>query len=373
MSKLASGQAIIQEFESWSKKKYAEDGDPIGLQVGSLNKKINKVMTALDVLPNVVDEAIREGVDLIIAHHPILYRPLKKINLDTEQGKMIETLIKNDITVYAAHTNLDVAPGGVNDMLADALSLKNTKVLVETFQNKYKKIAIFVPATHEVDVREALSNAGAGYIGDYSDCTFSSNGTGRFRPTEGTTPYIGETGELEAVPEVKIESVFPEDLQSKVIRAITKAHPYEEVAYDIYPLENESEKLGLGRIGHLENDMTLEEFASFVKEKLGASGIRIVGDLQSTVKKVAVLGGDGNKFIHAARFSGADVFVSGDIYYHVAHDAMMEGLQIIDAGHNIEKIMIEGVQKKLQSFMQDKHYDTEIIPSRVITDPFQFR
>ena len=373
MSKLASGQALIQEFESWSKKKYAEDGDPIGLQVGSLNKKISKVMTALDVLPNVVDEAVREGVDLIIAHHPILYKPLKKINLDTEQGKMIETLIKNDITVYAAHTNLDVAPGGVNDMLADALGLKETSVLVGTHQIDFKKIAVFVPVTHQQQVRDALASAGAGSIGAYSDCSFSSDGMGRFKPIDGADPYLGEKGKLEAVEEVKIESIFPADQKAKIVRAIIKAHPYEEVAYDIYQLDNEPEMLGLGKVGHLETEMSLGKFADFVKLMLGASGVRIVGDLHSTVKKVAVLGGDGNKFIHAARFSGADVFVSGDIYYHVAHDAMMEGLQIIDAGHNIEKVMIEGVRKKLQTFVQDKRYETEIIASTEKTDPFQFK
>ncbi|WP_273850812.1 Nif3-like dinuclear metal center hexameric protein [Guptibacillus spartinae] len=373
MSKLVSGQAIIQEFEAWSKKKYAEDGDPIGLQVGSLNKKINKVMTALDVLPNVVEEAVREGVDLIIAHHPILYRPLKKINLDTEQGKMIETLIKHDITVYAAHTNLDVAPGGVNDMLAEALELKDTSVLIETFQRTLKKVAVFVPASHQEEVRTALASAGAGSIGEYSDCTFTTQGTGRFKPTDEAKPFIGEAGTIESVEEVKIESIFYEDQQSKIMNAIKKAHPYEEIAYDIFPLDNEPEKLGLGRVGHLEQEMTLASFADYVKEKLGAGGVRIVGDLQSTIKKVAVLGGDGNKFVHAARFSGADVFVSGDIYYHVAHDAMIEGLQIIDAGHNIEKIMIEGVRKKLQTFLEEKRYDTTVISSQERTDPFQFR
>ncbi|MFK3958401.1 Nif3-like dinuclear metal center hexameric protein [Guptibacillus hwajinpoensis] len=373
MSKTASAQAIIQEFEAWSKKKYAENGDPIGLQIGSLNKKVKKVMTALDVLPNVVDEAVREGVDLIIAHHPILFRPLKKINLDTEQGKMVETLIKNDITVYAAHTNLDVAPGGVNDMLADALGLKETSVLVETFQRELKKIAIFVPITHQEQIRTALAKSGAGFIGEYSDCTFTSQGTGRFKPTVQAQPFIGEAGELEAVQEVKIESIFHADQQPKVLNAVKKAHPYEEVAYDIYPLDNEPEKLGLGRIGHLDTEMTLEDFAGYVKEKLGASGVRIVGDLTSKIKKVAVLGGDGNKFISAARFSGADVFVSGDIYYHVAHDAMMEGLQIIDAGHNIEKIMIEGVREKLQVFVEEENFDTVIMSSQEITDPFQFR
>ncbi|TLS39375.1 Nif3-like dinuclear metal center hexameric protein [Pseudalkalibacillus caeni] len=372
MARLANAQSIIQYFESWSPKKLAQEGDPIGLQIGTLNKPVKKIMVALDVLTNVVDEAVQEGVDLIIAHHPILYKPLKNINLDTPQGKMIEKLIKNDITVYAAHTNLDVARGGVNDLLAEALELENTEVLVPTYKTIYKKIAVFTPVDHADAVREALGNAGAGHIGNYSHCTFNTDGQGTFKPQDGADPYIGEQGKLEKVNEVKIESIFPAELESRVLKAVIKAHPYEEVAYDLVPMDNEGEELGLGKLGKLKQAMKLNEFAAYVKEKLDVDGVRVVGDLSSTVQRVAVLGGDGNKFVSTAKFRGADVFVSGDIYYHVAHDAMLEGLPIVDPGHNVEKVMKAGVMNKLQTYLESNKYETTVITSKEHTDPFQF-
>ena len=239
--KAVNGHEIIQLFEAFSPKKYAEAGDPIGLQIGKLNKPVQNVMIALDVLEEVVDEAIEKEVDLIIAHHPPIFRPLKKLVTDQPQGRMLEKLIKHDIAVYAAHTNLDVAPGGVNDLLADALELQNTKVLVPTFQEALKKLAVFVPAANAEALRKVLAEAGAGAIGEYTHCSFSTNGEGRFLPGEKTHPYIGQPGIVETVNEVKIETIFPESLEKKVLTAMLKAHPYEEVAFDIFPLENQAE------------------------------------------------------------------------------------------------------------------------------------
>lgn len=372
MSKVANGQTIIQAFESWSPKSYAMDGDKIGLMVGTLNKPVHKMMITLDVLEEVIDEAIEKNIDFILAHHPLIYRPLKNIATDTSYGRIIEKAIKHEITIYAAHTNLDIAPGGVNDMLAEALQLTDTKVLVPTKTVKYKKLVVFVPKSHAESVRQALGDVGCGHIGDYSHCTFNSEGIGTFLPLEGTNPYIGHTGKKEEVEEIKIETILPETLQKKAITAMMKAHPYEEVAFDIYPLDNDGEVLGLGKIGYLKNEMTLQQFANFVKEAFDVKGVRVVGNLNNKVKKVAVVGGDGNKFVKDAIFQGADVYVTGDVYYHVAHDAMMEGLNIVDPGHNVEKIMKHGVKKKLEQFLQRENYETEIIVSNINTDPFTF-
>ncbi|WP_209125856.1 Nif3-like dinuclear metal center hexameric protein [Alkalihalobacillus sp. BA299] len=372
MSKLANGQAIIQMFESWSPKSLAVEGDKIGLMVGTLNKPIQKVMVALDVLEEVIDEAIDEGVDLIIAHHPLIFRPLKNIDTNRPAGRIIEKAIKHNITIYAAHTNLDVARGGVNDMMAAALGLKDCEVLSPTTEIALKKVVVFVPHSHVDHVRSALGNAGAGHIGNYSHCTFNSEGFGTFTPLEGTNPFIGQQGKLEKVDEVKIETIIPSHLQNKVIAAMIKAHPYEEPAFDIYPLHNNGEVLGLGRIGLLQEEITLEQFAYLVKDAFDVKGARVVGKLDSRVKKVAVLGGDGNKYMSQAIFKGADVFVTGDVYYHVAHDAMMDGLNIVDPGHNVEKIMKQGVQKYLQEYLANHKYETEVITSKVNTDPFQF-
>ncbi len=372
MSKIANGFEIIGAFEQFSPKKLAMEGDKIGLQIGTLNKPVKNVMVALDVLEEVVEEAIEKQVDLIIAHHPIIYRPLQKIATDQPAGRIVEKLIKHDITVYVAHTNLDVTKGGVNDWIAEALQLQNTKVLAPTTSIKLKKLAVFVPQEAENDVREALGRAGAGHIGQYSHCTFNSEGKGTFMPGEGTNPHIGSIGQLETVNEVKIETVFPEDIEKRVITAMIKAHPYEEVAYDIYELANSGETLGLGRIGELPQEMTLESFASYVKEAFDVKGVRVVGSLQDTVKKVAVLGGDGNKYFMTAKFAGADVYVTGDMYYHTAHDAMMAGLNIVDPGHNIEKVMKTGVTNILTEHSANQKWDVNIFPSMIHTDPFTF-
>lgn len=370
--KTVNGYEIIQLLDSIAPRKYAMEGDPIGLQIGTLHKGIKKVMITLDVLENVVDEAIEKEVDLIIAHHPMIYRPLKKINLDETQGRVIEKLIKHNITVFAAHTNLDIAKGGVNDMLANALHLNNVSVLVPTLTKKLKKIVVFVPHDYADEVRRALGNAGAGAIGNYSHCSFSSEGTGRFLPLEGANPFIGKEGTIEAVPEEKIEMIYPEEIESKILSAMFKAHPYEEPAYDLFDLTVKGEELGLGRIGELPSEMSLEEFAQFVKETLDSPGVRVVGDLQAKVKKVAVLGGDGNKYISLAKFKGADVYVTGDMYYHTAHDAMNMGLNIVDPGHTVEKIMIQGLTNLLIAKCKENQYDVAIIPSETDTNPFTF-
>ncbi|MBU9722482.1 Nif3-like dinuclear metal center hexameric protein [Bacillus alkalicola] len=370
--KQANAQAIIQEFESFSPKSYAVEGDKIGLQVGTLNKQVKKVMVALDVIEPVVDEAIEAGVDLIIAHHPIIFRPIKALRTDQPYGRTIEKLIKHDITVYAAHTNLDVAPGGVNDLMAEALGLENTDVLSETTEDPLKKLVVFVPEEQADAVREAIGTAGAGHIGNYSHCTFNTNGTGTFKPGEGTNPFIGKQGKMEFVPEVKVESVFYASAEKRVLRALLKAHPYEEPAYDIYDMANPGKPLGLGRIGELPAEMSLRDFASHVKTAFEVDGARVVGDLNRPVKKVGVLGGDGNKYVSSALYKGADVYVTGDMYYHVAHDAMMDGLAIVDPGHNVEKIMKQAVKERIAAFIEAKNYDTEVIVSKLHTDPFQF-
>ena len=369
--KKINGHEIIQLFEQFSPKQYAMEGDRIGLQVGRLNKPVHRVMIALDVLEEVVDEAIEKEVDLIIAHHPLIYRPLKNIMTDQMPGRMIEKLLKHDITVYAAHTNLDVAKGGVNDLLAEALELSNTEVLVPTHEIHLKKLVVYVPTEQCEQVKEALGNAGAGAIGNYSHCLFSSSGIGQFLPEENANPYIGDKGKLEQVNEERIETLFPDYLEKKIVQAMIKAHPYEEVAYDIYRVDNKGESLGLGRIGEIQ-EVTLGEFANIVKNALDVPTVRVVGDLQSKVRKVAVLGGDGNKYISSAKYKGADVYITGDLYYHVAHDAMMMGLNVIDPGHNVEKIMKKGVANYLTKVSVEKGYDVSIFPSEQQTDPFQF-
>jgi dinuclear metal center YbgI/SA1388 family protein len=370
VSKIPNGYEVIQLFESFAPKKLAMEGDKIGLQVGTLNKPIRNVMITLDVLDEVIDEAVSKQVDLIIAHHPPIFRPLKHILTDQMPGRLFEKCIKHDIAVYAAHTNLDIAVGGVNDLLAEALQLTDTDILIPTEHVKLKKLAVYVPVEHEEKVRAAICQAGAGHIGNYSDCTFNTPGTGTFLPQEGTTPFIGQKGQLEKVNEVKIETIFPEDTERKIIQALLKSHPYEEPAYDIYLLENQGMAYGLGRIGKLKQEMTLKEFAEHVKKTLDVEAVRVTGSLEDKVQKVAVLGGDGNKYISNAKYKGADVYVTGDLYFHVAHDAMMMGLNVVDPGHHVEKVMINGVTRILSDLCAESKFDCEVIPSEIDTNPF---
>ncbi|RLL48061.1 Nif3-like dinuclear metal center hexameric protein [Oceanobacillus piezotolerans] len=361
---------IFRYMEEWAPRKLAYDWDSVGLQVGSYNHKVKKVMVTLDVMESVVDEAIAESVNLIISHHPMLFKPLNQLNLDTPKGRMIKKLVENDITVYSAHTNLDIASGGVNDILCEYIGIENTEVLLKEKAEHLFKVVVYVPETHADVVREALAKSGAGHIGNYSHCTFQSDGQGTFKPLEGTNPFIGEEGQLEYVDEVKIETIAQEGKLSETISELVKAHPYEEPAYDVFPLRNEGQQYGIGRIGTLPVAMSLKELGEKVKQELEMEHIRITGDFNKKVRKVAVLGGSGEKYIHLAKQRGADVYITGDMSFHYAQDAWQMGLSVIDAGHYIEKVMKDRTKDYLNKRLKDLSID--VITSNTKTDPFQF-
>ncbi|MFC0216309.1 Nif3-like dinuclear metal center hexameric protein [Paenibacillus chartarius] len=370
---LVKGQTVIQLFEAWCPKHIvAMPDDKIGLQLGTLQKEITGILTALDVTEEVVEEAIRIGANLIIAHHAIIFRPLAHIQTDTPAGRLYEKLIKHDIAVYIAHTNLDVADGGVNDMLADALGIQVKGHLEDVHTEKLKKLVVFVPESHHQRVLDALFQAGAGWIGNYSHCSFNIPGTGTFLPQEGAKPFIGQAGKLERAQEVRVETIVPESIERRVVQAMLKAHPYEEVAYDLYPMDLKGRTVGIGRFGTLPEPVTLEKFIGQVKRALDVPFVRVIGDPGQTVRKAAVLGGSGARYVRRAQFAGADVLVTGDIDYHTAHDALAAGMAIIDAGHNIEKIMKRGVADVLRAKLEVAGYSTPVTPSAVSTEVFQF-
>lgn len=371
MSSYIDGKTLIHAFEIWAPKTLAEDWDNVGLLVGTLNKEIKKVMITLDVLENVVDEAVEKKVDLIFAHHPLIFRSMNHVLTDEGQSRVIAKCIKHDIAVYAAHTNLDMANGGMNDFLAETLGLIEPEILVPTETEKLFKLAVFVPVTHADRVREALCEAGAGAIGGYSHCTFNTMGKGTFKPEAGANPFLGEVGKLEIADEVKIETILTESQLQRVIDQMLTAHPYEEVAYDVFPLKNKGAAIGLGRIGSLPEALTLKALAQQVKKTLGFDGVRIVGDPEKLVQKVAVIGGDGNDFIKDVAATGADVFITGDIKYHIAHDALYAGLSVIDAGHHMEKVMKKGVADFFRVFLDKQEFaGTEVVESEANTNPF---
>jgi dinuclear metal center YbgI/SA1388 family protein len=368
----AHGQTVIRLMEQFAPKSLAMEGDPIGLQLGSADKPVKKVLVALDVTDEVAEEAIRLQADMIIAHHAVMYRPVRHLRTDLPAGKLYAKLLKHDISVYIAHTNLDVAEGGVNDVLADALGLRETEPFARLEHGELVKLAVFVPESHHRQVMQAVFDAGAGWIGNYSHCSFNVEGTGTFLPHEGADPFLGSVGKMESAVEIRLETIVPGELLNRVVQAMLKAHPYEEVAYDVYPLKRKGSVRGLGRVGKLPNPMALKELAERVKASYRVPAVRMVGDPGREIRKAAVLGGSGREFVHDAMRAGADVLITGDIDYHTAMDALAAGFAVIDAGHNIEKLVKPAVAHRLNDMLGKEGYATVAVASEVDTEPFRF-
>lgn len=328
----ASCGMIAEAIERMAPREWAESWDNVGLLVGRPDQSIENVLLTLDVTPAVIDEAIKLNAGLLITHHPFPFQAVKRVRTDSPDGSMLAKLLQENISLYAAHTNLDIALGGVNDVLAARLSLHDIEILRQRSE-ALVKIVTFVPRAYEEAVWQAMSGAGAGCIGGYSECGFRGTGIGTFLPGNDTRPFIGEQNQLSRVEETRIETVAPAVLASSIVEALRKAHPYEEVAYDIYPLNNKHFINGLGRIGALSNPMILSEFAKQVRTALHADGVKTVGDPDTIVRQVAVCGGAGMEVSKDALRCGAQVLVTGDIRYHDALEAMAMGLCLVDAGH----------------------------------------
>ena len=361
---------IIKKIEDWLPSKYAMPNDKIGLLTGSREQPIKRVLVTLDLDQRVLEEAIGGQVDLIFAHHNPFYAALNSFSSDSPKGKLLMGLIKNDIALYAAHTNLDSVDGGVNDILADLLSLENRSILVDGWKEKYYKLAVNLPIEYEEKVRKAIADAGAGQLGDYSDCTFHIKGDGYFKPLEGSDPFIGSHDDLSQVEEVKIETIVASQKLQPAIDAMLAAHPYEEVAYDILPLLNEGQKNGLGRIGYLKEPMKLEEFLTMLKQVLELDLVKHTGNPQSLVHKIALCGGSGMSFYQDALKQGADLYLTGDIKYHDAQDARDLGLILVDAGHYATERPL--VKKVNEFFIQTFQDQLELTISQVNTNPFVY-
>ncbi|MBP1047485.1 Nif3-like dinuclear metal center hexameric protein [Enterococcus sp. BWM-S5] len=369
-----SGNTFIEKFESYCPQWLAEAGDPVGLHIGTLNKEIETVMVTLDVRPEVVTEAIEKKVDLIIAKHPPIFRPAKRLDIDEPQTKMYADLLKNDIAVFAAHTNLDIIENGLNDWFCELLGIHETTYLTKTHTVPYKKLAVFVPVEHAAEMRTALGQAGAGTQGDYRNTSYSMIGTGRFTPVDGANPTIGELNQEERVQEAKIEVIFPETLERQVISAMLAAHPYEEPAFDLYTIDNLKKDYGLGRVGELDSPVSLAQFVVLIKEKFSLEGLRLVADdEEKEIKRVAICGGSGEKFYKDALAKKADVYITGDVYYHTAHDMEAEGLAVIDPGHHIEELCMPELVKLFNQWKKDYNWNVTFIQSEINTNPFKFR
>ncbi|HEX2969550.1 MAG TPA: Nif3-like dinuclear metal center hexameric protein [Bacteroidales bacterium] len=323
---------------------FQESYDNSGLQIGNPDTEVNSALLTLDVTDEIADEAISTGADIIISHHPLIFNALKSITGKNSTQRIIEKCIKNNIAVYSAHTNLDITHSGVSRKMAEKLGLKEIKVL-SPLEKRLLKLVTFVPETHIGRVRNAVFDAGAGSIGNYDRCGFVVDGTGSFRGNENSNPFVGEKGKLSFEKEVRFETVLFSHMKDIVVNAMLDAHPYEEVAYDIYPLENRNIDAGLGCSGLLPEEMDEVSFLKFISEVFEAKGIKYSKLTGKRVRKVALCGGAGSSLIRDAMSSGADAFVTGDIKYHSFFEA--EGkILLIDAGHfETEKFAVEIIKE----------------------------
>lgn len=358
---------ITSYLESVAPLAYQESYDNSGLIVGNPDDEVNKVLISLDCTEEVVDEAIRKGCNLIISHHPIVFKGLKRFNNRTYVERTVIKAIKNDIALYAIHTNLDNVLGGVNTKIAEKLGLLNAAILSPK-SGIMKKLAVYVPRASVEDVRQALFEAGAGSIGDYDQCSYNTAGYGTFRPLAGANPAIGEVGTQERVEETKIEVVFPQHIERKVVVSMLAAHPYEEVAYNIVTLDNKLQYVGAGVIGNLETAMDAQDFLAYLKQKLNLKVIRHTKLLNKKISRVAVCGGAGGFLLGEAKRSGADIFITADYRYHEFFDAE-DDIIIADIGHFESE---QFTQELLLDIIRKKFVNFAVLLTEIDTNPIKY-
>jgi dinuclear metal center YbgI/SA1388 family protein len=347
--------------------------DRVGLLIGSEHQEVNKLVVALEASAAVLHGAVAVGAEMVLSHHPLLFQPVERLWTDKPLERTVAYALKHDLAVAAAHTNLDIAQDGLNSYLARILDLTNIEPLEITRSEPLLKLAVFVPVGYEDRLREAVCRAGAGFIGNYSDCSFSGRGQGTYRPGIGARPWRGVVAELNRVAESRLEVVIPEGLVAAALEALKAAHPYEEVAYDLYPLKNQGVALGIGRVGEWAEPRPFEIVAAELKQVFRASCLKVTGKPPSLVKRVAVCGGSGGELISQAWEKGADVYITGDIRYHQAVPWSEENMAIMDLGHyNTEVLFIPEWGRRLETELKAASWPVEVIVDRWGKDPFAY-
>lgn len=357
---------LANYLETIAPSSLQESYDNSGLIVGDADTEISGVLVSLDCTEDVVDEAMANNCNLIVAHHPIVFGGMKKINGKNYVERTVIKAIKNDIAIYAIHTNLDNVYEGVNKRIADKLGLLRTHILSPK-PNLLKKLVTFVPVEFAEKVKQAIFDAGAGHIGNYSECSFVASGMGSFKATSDAKPFVGEIDKQHQEQEFRLETIFPAFIQTQILAALIKVHPYEEVAYDIYPIENFYEKTGSGLVGELEVEMTPEEFLKHLKNSMDLEVIRFT-PLSKNIKRVAVCGGAGSFLLKNAIWQGADAFVTADFKYHEFFDAEKK-LMIADIGHyESEKF----TKELLSELILKKFHTFAVLLSKTNTNPVNY-
>ncbi len=354
---------IIDYMEALAPSSIALSGDPVGLQLGHPEAEIKKIMVALDPDWETIDEASNTGTDMLVTHHPLFYNKLSGIDESSPAGSLVAAAVRKGLHIFSAHTNYDISPYGVSYRLAQCLGfpLKHTSVLEVTGSEQMLKLVVFVPDGYEDRVRDALAEAGAAQMGEYSHCTFQAPGTGTFMPGEGTSPFIGDQGKLEKVNELRMETILPATFRSKVIKSLIEAHPYEEVAYDLYPLALEGKSIGLGLNIELEEPLPLEKLVENCRKNLKPATLRYWTPQTREVTRIALCGGSGGSIIANAAGHGAEVLISGDFRHHDLKHAQALGLALVDAGHDAtEWPGVSYLQQYLEKRLKEDGYNTEV-------------
>ncbi len=340
----------------------AESWDNPGWQVRIPGQAVSGVLLTLDVTAGVAEEAARLGCNLLFAHHPLLFKPLKSLDLGAPTGSLVGQLVQKGISVWAAHTNLDVMPWGTSFALAEALGLSEVRLLSRVDRPEYK-IVVYVPPSHAEALKNAMAEAGAGRIGNYSHCFWQVLGTGQFRPEEGAHPYLGSVGGEEKVEEYRVEGVVPHTRLGAVLEGMRKAHPYEEIAYDLLPMANRVTPFGFGAVGTLPSPRPTGQLARDAASRLSSTVCQVAGDPKRTHQRVAVVGGSGSSFLGDVVKSGATLFITADVRYHDAQEAVARGLDLVILDHfATERPVLEAVQQRLEQRLPD-------LPVRIGTAP----
>jgi dinuclear metal center YbgI/SA1388 family protein len=364
-------------LDEWYDPSTAEDWDAVGLTCGDPDQEVRRVLFAVDPAPAVVEEAVEWRADLLVTHHPLLLRPVHGVAATRPKGRTVHALIRAGCALFTAHTNADLPPGGVNESLALSLGVQGPEVITATAAPGLDKLVVFVPHEHADRLRAAIAEAGAGAIGDYDSCTFTSSGEGRFRPLDGANPAIGRVGEVEVVQEVRVESVVPRSRRAAVVSALRAAHPYEEPAFDLVELADPPGARGHGRIGTLPQPMSLREFAAQVGRALRgtAHGVRVSGDPGRQVRTVAVASGAGDYLLDTVLGTEADVFVTSDLRHHPAAEFREHGrAALVDVAHwAAEWTWLPVVEARVRDALGDGEDTVETRVSTTVTDPWSFR
>jgi dinuclear metal center YbgI/SA1388 family protein len=362
---------LIKYFEDWAPPGISWERDNTGLQIGSRELKIKNILLCLELNQKVLTEAVEKRCNFVFTHHPLIFTPIRKLDFQNNpQAKLIESIIKNNITIYSAHTNLDYTKDGVSFELAKTLKLKKIKFLKLQEGNQFK-VVVFVPKDHLEKLAREVFSAGGGIIGEYNNCSFRVNGEGTFLGSENSNPAIGQKQNFEKVEETRLEFLVDSWKLNKVISALIKVHPYEEPAYDVIPLKNKNVNYGAGAIGELDKKFTEKEFLEYAGNILKTGALRYSSGKKKTIRKVAVCGGAGSEYIGEAIAAGADAFITADIKYHSFHDAL-DKILLIDAGHyETEIFSLNAVKTKIEKRIDVKE-KIKVFKYSGSTNPVQF-